>query len=564
MRILTYSKYAFYIFILFHVLIIGASKDPVRAKNGMVVSASDIASKVGIEILKKGGNAVDAAVAVGFTLAVTHPSAGNIGGGGFMVIHLADSLNTTIDFREKAPLAAYKDMYLNEKGEYLPELSRNGWSSSGVPGSVAGLIYALEKYGTMPLSQVIQPAIIYAEFGFPLQYRLIQSINSHIDDFNKYESSKKIFTKNGGPFSEGDLFIQKDLAATLKLIRDHGREGFYSSKNAELMVEQSHKWGGYLSLQDLSEYRAVERKPLIGEYLDYKIMSMGLPSSGGVAIIQALNIFENFSFNRQEWGSSKYIHTLVEIFKYLYADRSKFLGDSDFYPVPLEWITSKEYAARLSKKITETALPSNEIYAGDNSPRESEETTHYSIVDAFGNAVSTTVTINSSYGNKIVVEGAGFLMNNEMDDFSALTGIPNQFGLVGSEANSIQPGKRMLSSMTPTIIFKNGNPYLIAGSPGGSTIITAVLQIILNSINFSMNIQEAVNMPRIHHQWLPDSIDYEEFGLSDDVIHNLIQRGHNMGKIRVLGRVQAILIDHKNKTLWGASDPRGFGKAVGY
>lgn len=546
-------------------LVRAEAPDPVRSKNGMVVSASTLASKVGIQILKKGGNAVDAAVAVGFALAVTYPSAGNIGGGGFMVIHLKDGRNVTIDYREKAPRNSTSEMYYNEKGNVDAEKIQKGVLSAGVPGSVAGLIYALEKYGTMKLEDVIQPAINLAEDGFPLEYRLAQSIQSSLGDFKKYESSMKIFSQNGLPYLEGDIFKQYDLASTLKQIKEKGKDGFYKGKVAELIVEQCKKLGGIISKDDLENYQPVERQPILGSYKGYEIVSMGPPSAGGIGLIQLLNILENFRFTKNEWGSSKYIHTLVEAMKFVFADRSVHLGDEDFYPVPKEWLISKNYARELFSKIFDSAIPSEKIIPG--SPKlykESKETTHYSIYDGMGNAVSTTTTINSSYGSKLVVDGAGFLLNNEMDDFSVKPGVANQFGLIGSHANSIEASKRMLSSMTPTIILKDGNPYLIVGSPGGSTILTVVLQVILNCLEFNMDLQEAINQPRIHHQWLPDKIDYEEFGMTLDVKNNLIDKGHKIGEMKVLGRVEGILIDKEKNIIYGATDSRGYGSAEGY
>jgi len=541
-----------------------AGGNPVRAKNGMVVTASPLASEVGSKILSKGGNAIDAAVAVGFALAVTYPTAGNIGGGGFMVIHLADGSNTSLDFREVAPLAAFEKMYLDDAGNYDPEKSQLGWKSSGVPGTVHGLITALNKYGSMNLKDVIQPAIDLAENGFLLSYDMANSINAYYDDFIKYESSKKIFTKNGKKFDEGDLFVQKDLANTLKLIRDNGIEGFYKKEIAKKFVVESDRNGGIFTLKDFEDYKTIERKPIIGSYRGYKIVSMAPPSSGGVCLIEALNVLENFNFTKDEWGSSRYYHILVETLKRVYADRSVHLGDPDFYPVPVQFLTSKKYGSNIANSITDKALPSAMISATNLKYHESEETTHYSIADKFGNAVSTTYTINSAYGNRIVVEGLGFLLNNEMDDFSSKPGAPNQFGLIGSVANSIQPKKRMLSSMTPTIILKDEKPFMVIGSPGGSTIITQVLQTIMNVIDFGMNIYDAISVPRIHHQWLPDEIYYENFSLSEDVKKNLIEKGHIIGPLRSLGRMEGILIDTEKNIFYGTSDPRGFGTAMGY
>ncbi|NWF49158.1 MAG: gamma-glutamyltransferase [Ignavibacteriaceae bacterium] len=543
----------------------GQSPDPVHSKNGMVVSASKIASEVGIQILKKGGNAVDAAVAVGFALAVTYPSAGNLGGGGFMVIHLQDGRNITIDFREKAPGSAFKQMYLDSLGNVIPKLSEEGALSVGVPGSVAGLIYALENYGTMPLSEVVQPAIELASDGFILDFRTAESFNRNFSDFSKYESTKKIFTKSGEEFYEGELFVQSDLANTLTLIRDQGLDGFYRGKTAGLIVEQINSLGGNTSLEDLQIYKPVERIPVMGSYRGYDVISMGPPSAGGLMLIQMLNILENYQFNKDDWGSSEYLHRLISAMKFAFADRSVHIGDEDFYPVPKQWILSKSYADSLFRKIKNNAIPSIEILPGTPFEIiEGSETTHYSVYDSLGNAVSTTTTINSAYGSKIVVEGAGFLLNNEMDDFSIKPGFPNQFGLLGNEANSVQPQKRMLSSMTPTIVLKDSLPFLILGSPGGSTIITVVLQVIMNVIDFGMDIQEAIDKPRIHHQLFPDEIFFEKFGLSNDLKNNLIEKGYAIGNEQTLGRVEGILIDNIQGMIYGATDPRGFGGAAGY
>ncbi len=565
MQIFYKSIKYFALLFLFSIIIFPRSQDPVRGKNGMVVSASKLATQIGIDILKKGGNAVDAAVAVGFALAVTYPSAGNIGGGGFMVIHLKDGRNRTIDYREKAPLSVKENLYLDSLGAYDPNLSQFGVTSSGVPGSVAGLLYALEKYGTLPIKDVIQPAIVLAEKGFELEFNLAKSFEYELDYFNQYESSKKIFTKDGLPFQEGDKFIQSDLANTLKQIRDFGIKGFYEGKIAKLIVDQIKSDGGYITLEDLQAYKPIERNPIQTNYRGYEVITIGPPSAGGISLLQLLNILENYNFSTNEWGSSEYIHKLVESMKYVFADRSKHIGDPDYYNVPVDWLLSKKYAKSIFEKIGETAIPSENIFPGeDSSNHESEETTHYSIIDKYGNAVSTTTTINSSFGSKIVVEGAGFLLNNEMDDFSSKPGVPNQFGLIGSEANKIESGKRMLSSMTPTIILKNDSPFMIVGSPGGSTISTVVLQVVLNVLDFGMDIQQAIDMPRIHHQWLPDKLQYEKFGLSKDVLTSLKNKGYIIGEERILGRVEGIVVDYINKIFFGATDPRGYGAALSY
>ncbi|MBS4035690.1 MAG: gamma-glutamyltransferase [Ignavibacterium sp.] len=538
---------------------------PMAGKNGMVVSASELASQVGIDILKKGGNAVDASVAVGFALAVTYPAAGNIGGGGFMVLRLNDGTTTSIDYREKAPSSTHPDVYLNESGNPLPEKSAAGVTSAGVPGSVAGLIYALEKYGSMSLEEVIQPSIDLALNGFKLEYRLAGSFKSTLESFKKYESSFKIFSKNGEPFEAGDHFIQEDLGRTLGIIMQKGKDGFYKGEIAELIVKQMTELDGWITLDDLANYEPVEREPVFGAYRGYEIMSMGPPSAGGILLVQVLNILENLTFERKDWGSSSYIHNLTEALKYAYADRSKHIGDPDFHKVPKDKLISKDYAFEIFNRISDKAVPSELITPVDiSSLNESEETTHYSVIDKFGNAVSTTTTINSGFGSKIVVDGAGFLLNNEMDDFSIQPGIPNQFGLTGGEANKVEPNKRMVSSMTPTIILKDGKPFLVVGSPGGSTIMTVVLQVVLNVLDFDMNIQRANDVFRIHHQWLPDRIDYEPFGLSEDVKNNLIDRGHNIGTERTLGRMDAIFVDQQNGVYYGATDKRGYGAAIGY
>ena len=564
---LTFFRNIILIFLLFANLShsFSESNDPIRGKYGMVVSASKIASQVGIDILKKGGNAIDAAVAVGFALAVTYPSAGNIGGGGFMTIHLQNGISTTIDYRENAPSSVNEFIYQDSIGNVLTEKSQFGVTSTAVPGSVAGLIYALEKYGSLSLEEVIQPAIDLAKDGFLLEYRLAQSINYEIDLFNQYESTKKIFTKNGIPFEEGELFIQKDLAKTLELIKKYGSSGFYEGETAKLIAQQINIDGGYINLNDLKNYRPIERDPIITNYRGFEVITIGPPSAGGVTLLQMLNILENFSFDKNAWGGSSYIHKLVETMKYSFADRSMHIGDPDFYKVPLDWLLSKDYAKSLYLKIDSLAKPSIDILPGEeNDFSESEETTHYSIIDKNGNAVSTTTTINSSYGSGVIVDGAGFFLNNEMDDFSSKPGVPNQFGLLGSEANKIEPNKRMVSSMSPTIILKDNKPYMIVGSPGGSTISTVVLQVILNVLDFDMDMQKAIDMSRIHHQWLPDKLFYEEFSLSLDVKKSLLNMNYIFGAERTLGRVEGIIVDSKNQIYLGATDPRGFGAAIGY
>jgi len=536
-----------------------------HGKRGMVVSAEPIATQVGVQILKKGGNAVDAAVAIGFSLAVTYPVAGNLGGGGYMVIHLPDGRNTAIDYRETAASLAQRDMYLDKNGVFLPELSQVGILSAGIPGSVAGLLSALEKYGTMKIADVLQPAINLAEDGFPLSFSNAKSLEKTLKDFEKFTSSLKVFSKNGTAYQEGDIFKQPDLAKTLVEIKNLGKNGFYKGKVAELLLSQMKALGGNFSKEDLENYKPVEREVIKGKYRGFEIVSMPPSSSGGIALVQMLNILENFSFEKDEWNSSKYIHALVSTMKFAYADRSMHLGDPDYSTIPQKWLLSKSYAKKLFSQIPDKAISSENIKPGNkNEFNESEETTHYSVMDKNGCAVSVTTTINSAYGSKLVVEGAGFLLNNEMDDFSGKPGVPNQFGLIGSVANEIQPGKRMLSSMTPTIVLKDGIPILLIGSPGGSTIITTVLQVILNVCDFDMNLEQAVNSPRIHHQWLPDELYFEPFGIAKDVQINLLAKGYKFGKERNLGLVEAIKFDPKSGELTGVSDKRGFGLAEGF
>ncbi|NCQ17469.1 MAG: gamma-glutamyltransferase [Ignavibacteria bacterium] len=536
-----------------------------HGKRGMVVSAEPIATQVGVQILKKGGNAVDAAVAIGFSLAVTYPVAGNLGGGGYMVIHLPDGRNTAIDYRETAASLAQRDMYLDKNGVFLPELSQVGILSAGIPGSVAGLLSALEKYGTMKIADVLQPAINLAEDGFPLSFSNAKSLEKTLKDFEKFTSSLKVFSKNGTAYQEGDIFKQPDLAKTLVEIKNLGKNGFYKGKVAELLLSQMKALGGNFSKEDLENYKPVEREVIKGKYRGFEIVSMPPSSSGGIALVQMLNILENFSFEKDEWNSSKYIHALVSTMKFAYADRSMHLGDPDYSTIPQKWLLSKSYAKKLFSQISDKAISSENIKPGNkNEFNESEETTHYSVMDKNGCAVSVTTTINSAYGSKLVVEGAGFLLNNEMDDFSGKPGVPNQFGLIGSVANEIQPGKRMLSSMTPTIVLKDGIPILLIGSPGGSTIITTVLQVILNVCDFDMNLEQAVNSPRIHHQWLPDELYFEPFGIAKDVQINLLAKGYKFGKERNLGLVEAIKFDPKSGELTGVSDKRGFGLAEGF
>lgn len=536
----------------------------ITAKNGMVVSASDEASKAGVEILKKGGNAIDAAVAVGFTLAVTYPAAGNIGGGMYMVIRLANGKTTTIDAREAAPNAAHRDMYLDPVGKFLQDKSLIGPLAAGVPGTVDGLLKALSLHGKLKREVVMKPAISLAENGFPLHKRAAALFESNLKNFERFPSSMNVFSKSGGAYAEKEVWKQPDLAQTLKLIREQGREGFYKGSVAEKIVAQMKRGGGLITLEDLRRYVSLVYEPVIGTYKGYEVISVAPSSSGGISLVQMLNILEQYDLKKWGHNSFEAVQHITEAIKYVYADRAKYLGDPDFTKVPMAWLTSKEYAASIRAKIIDgKATPSAEIQAGV-APAEGKHTTHYSVVDKWGNAVSVTTTINSVFGSKCVVDGAGFLLNNEMDDFSAKPGVANQYGLIGSEANAIAPGKRMLSSMTPTILTKDGKLFMLVGTPGGSMIITNVLQTILNVIEFGMNAADAVRAKRFHHQWLPDELEFEKDAFTPDTKKRLHVAGYDLHEVGPICRVEMITIDAKKKILSGCSDPRGYGSAIGY
>jgi len=530
---------------------------PIEAKNGMVVTSEPIATQIGVNVLKQGGNAIDAAVAVGFAMAVTYPRAGNIGGGGFMLIHFAKTGQVVaIDYRETAPALAQRDMFLNKAGEVDNQLSRFSHLSAGVPGTVAGLALALEKYGSLSLAEVLAPAIQLAEQGFVVTPKLSRELKN-------LAPTPTIFLKPDGNFYEaGDILIQTDLAKTLKFIAKQGIKAFYQGKIAELIVKEMQAHGGLISKTDLANYKAVIRKPVHGTYQEYDIYSMSPPSSGGIHIVQMLNMLENDDIATSGHNSAATIHLMTEAMKRAYADRSKYLGDPDFVTIPIQGLTSKSYAAQLRAKFNLTQATTNQdILPGTPPTYESDNTTHYSIVDKAGNAVSNTYTLNFSYGSRKVVQGAGFLLNNEMDDFSAKPGVPNAYGLIGGTANAIEPNKRMLSSMSPTIVLKDGKAFLITGSPGGSRIITTTLQVILNVIDHKMNIQTAVNAVRIHHQWLPDELRVEQ-GFNLDTIQLLKARGHRVVVKKPMGAASSILID-KN-IFYGAADPRRGGLALGF
>lgn len=538
-------------------ILAGDRSVPVEAKNGMVVTSHTLATEVALEVLKKGGNAIDAAVTAGFALAVTQPRSGNIGGGGFMLISSEEKEDVVaIDYREKAPAGATKDMFLGEDGNVDQALSRFSHISAGVPGTVAGLALALEKYGTISLADSLAPAIELAEKGFVVTPRFSKGVKSKQKRLFKFESGKKKFLKPDGSFYEpGDIYIQSDLAQTLKRIAQDGIKGFYEGKTAEMIVAEMQRGKGLITLEDLKNYKPGIRKPVQGTYRGYDIYSMSPPSSGGAHIIQILNTLEKYPIGNLGHNSAKTIHLMAEAMKRAYADRSKYLGDSDFVAVPLPGIISKKYAASLRAGIDPNfAANSKDILPGNPMDFESNETTHFSIVDKFGNAVSNTYTINFSYGSGIVVEGAGFLLNNEMDDFSAKPGVPNAYGLIGGEANKIEPNKRMLSSMSPTVVMKNGKNFLVAGSPGGSRIITTTLQVIMNVVDHGLNVQAAVNAPRIHHQWLPDEIRIEE-GISPDTLRLLEAMGHTVNEKSSMGAIQSIMIT-EDGTMYGGADPR--------
>lgn len=529
---------------------------PVIGKNGMVSSQRMLSSQIGAEILSQGGNAVDAAVATGIALAVTLPRAGNLGGGGFMLVHMANSDQTiAIDYREMAPKAAHRDMYLDENGDVDNKKARFSHASIGVPGTVAGLAHALEKYGTMSWKEVLAPAIKLAEEGILVSYDTSESFKSRQKLLTANEATAQtFFKKNGVPYEAGEVLVQSDLANTLKHLAEHGPEEFYQGKIAELIAEDMEKHDGLITLEDLANYKVVEREVVRTTYQGYEVVSMPPTSSGGVHVAQMLNILEQYPVKENGSGSAQNIHLLAESMKLAYADRSEYLGDPDHVDVPIKGLTSKAYAQELAAKISLTkALPSSKIKPGKPAPYESPETTHFSVMDKFGNAVANTYTLNFSYGSGIVIPGTGILMNNVMDDFSSKPGVPNGFGLIGGEANSIQPTKRPLSTMTPTMILKDGEPFVVLGSPGGSRIITTVLQVVMNIIDHDMNIAEAVHAPRIHHQWLPDQLELEP-GFSPDTVKILELYGQNVKAGRAMGSVQTIM--HKNGYFYGISDPR--------
>ena len=537
---------------------------PVYGKNGMVASEQGLATQVGLDILKQGGNAIDAAVAVGFALAVVLPNAGNIGGGGFMVLHDDKTgKDVAIDFREIAPAKASRDMYLDNQGNVIDGKSLFTHDASGVPGTVAGMEYALKKWGTMPLSKVLEPAIKLADKGFIVSDVLAQTLKEEKSTLGKWSSSKAIFFKNGEPLKSGDLLVQKDLAKSLRLIAKQGAKAFYQGEIATKIAKEMQSQGGTMTLEDLKAYKVVERQPIIGDYRGYKVVTMPPPSSGGVHLIEILNMLEHYPIKEDGVNSAKNIHHMAESMKLAYADRSEYLGDPDFVKIPVTGLTSKAYANERVKTIDDNkARLSSTIKPGKPQPYESDQTTHFSVMDKAGNAVAVTYTLNLNFGSGIVVEGTGILLNNEMDDFSVKPGVPNAFGLVGGAANAIEAKKRPLSSMTPTIVMKNNKPWLVTGSPGGARIITTVLQSVVNTIDHEMNPAEAIITPRVHHQWLPDELRVEE-GISPDTIKLLQDKGHKVVTKAPMGRIQIIQADDSG--FYGYSDPRNpDGKTLGF
>jgi gamma-glutamyltranspeptidase/glutathione hydrolase len=550
-----------------------ASQAPVAAEHGMVVSAQHLASKVGVDVLQRGGNAVDAAVAVGYALAVVYPAAGNLGGGGFMTVQLADGRKTFLDFREKAPLAATANMYLDKDGNVIKGLSTNGHLAVGVPGTVSGMEYAREKYGTMKRADLIAPSIQLAEKGFALDQGDIDMLLTSTADFQKDPVSGAIFLNKGQPFQVGQKLVQKDLGKTLRAISQNGPDGFYKGWVGQAIVASSQAGKGIITQADLDQYKTRELPPVECDYRGYRVISAPPPSSGGVIICEMLNILEGYPLKDLGFRSAQSVHYQIEAMRHAYVDRNSYLGDPDFVKNPLERLLDKGYAEKIRAAIDpKKAGVSKDIKPGV-APHEGSNTTHYSITDQWGNAVSVTYTLNDWFGAKVTAAKTGVLLNNEMDDFTSKVGVPNLYGLVQGEANKIEPGKRPLSSMSPTIVSKDGKPVFVVGTPGGSRIITAVLHTILNVVDYGMNVQEAVDAPRFHQQWLPDVTNVETFALSPDTRKILTDMGHNLGVPQPANHLAAIIVGAPtlggkpvgNNRFYGANDPRrNTGLAAGY
>ncbi|WP_425392512.1 gamma-glutamyltransferase [Ekhidna sp.] len=533
-------------------------------EKAMISTAHPLATKVGLDVLKNGGNAIDAAVAVKFALAVVFPRAGNIGGGGFAVYRMKDGSIGSIDFREKAPMQAHRDMYLDEDGNVIDDMSTLGHKAAGVPGSVDGILKLHEKFGSKALSELIQPAINLAFYGFTITENQAEELNEKSEAFTQVNGSDFFLVKDQ-PWKAGDTLKFKELAGTLTQIRDRGREGFYGGIVADQIVKEMQRGGGLITEEDLKNYNAQWREPLTGSYRGHRIISMPPPSSGGVAVIQLLQGAEQYDIGAMGHNTPETIHLMTELERRVYADRATHLGDPDHYDVPVKMLLDPEYnKERFSTISLDEKTDSQEVKEGEVEVIESVETTHFSIVDPEGNAVSLTTTLNAFFGCKVYVRGAGFFLNNEMDDFSSKPGVPNQFGLVGGEANSIQPEKRMLSSMTPTIVEKDGNLKMVVGTPGGSTIITSVFQCIMNVIDHGMSMQDAVNATRTHSQWLPDRILIERRPIEPDVIDELEDMGHSIERREAMGRMDCILVRADDKLEGGADYTRGDNYAEGF